>query len=209
LIPLAGASLYKYGGMSHAIFVVLIAVTLAACAPPHPQAVPTPTDVSSVTDLDGHSADPFAAADARRATVLLFVATDCPISNRYAPEIRRMCDAYAMRGIAFDLVYPDADLRPADARQHLHDYGYTCPAVLDPKRELVRRAGVSVTPEAAVFLSDGRLLYRGRIDDMYLDYGKARYAPTTHDLADVLESLVHDRPVAPRITTAVGCPISN
>jgi hypothetical protein len=39
--------------------------------------------------------------------VLVFVRTDCPISNRYAPELRRLQDRFAPRGMAFWLVYPD------------------------------------------------------------------------------------------------------
>src|SRR5436190_5313008 len=42
----------------------------------------------SVFDLSGHPVDPFAAPGAK-ATVFIFISTDCPISNRYAPEIRR------------------------------------------------------------------------------------------------------------------------
>jgi hypothetical protein len=57
-------------------------------------------------DLDGHTLDPLAGA-AARASVFLFTPTDCPISNRYAPELHRIRNAFAPRGIAFLLVYVD------------------------------------------------------------------------------------------------------
>src|SRR5882672_8091793 len=44
-----------------------------------------------VQGLDGGAptVDPFAAPAGTRAIVFLFTATDCPISNRFAPEVRR------------------------------------------------------------------------------------------------------------------------
>jgi hypothetical protein len=109
--------------------------------------------------------------------------------------------------VDFYLVYADPALNAADARKHYLDYGYKCSALLDPKHILARKAGATVTPEAAVFLPDGREVYRGRINDLYVDYGKARFAPTTNDLRDVLELIAQDRAVQERTTVAVGCHI--
>ena len=66
-------------------------------------------------------------------------------------------------------------------------------------------AEVTVTPEAAVFLPDGRELYRGRIDDRYVDFGKERPTPTTRDLDEVLVSVLGGKPVASSVTRAIGC----
>lgn len=170
------------------------------------QSVPA-ASVPTSTDLDGHPQDPLVASKDRRAMVLLFITNDCPISNSYAPEIHRLCDAYTKQGIVFYLVYSDPDLKLADARQHYKDYAYKCPAVFDPKHELASKAGATVTPEAAVFLADGKRIYRGRINDLYLDFGKARYNATTSELKDVLESIAQNHPLPPHTTQAVGCPI--
>jgi hypothetical protein len=161
---------------------------------------------SGITDLDGHALNPL-AIPSERATVLLFITNDCPISNAYAPEIHRLCDSYMKQGIGFYLVYADPDLSAADAKKHYHDFGYRCSAVLDTQHELAHKAGATVTPEAAVFLASGEQVYRGRINDLYVDYGKARFAPTTNDLRDVLELIAQGRPVVARTTTAVGCHI--
>src|SRR3954453_16325251 len=63
---------------------------------------------TGVVDLQGRAVDPFQMRDAG-AIVLLFVRTDCPVSNRYAPEIERMRAKYAAQGVVFWLVYPDED----------------------------------------------------------------------------------------------------
>jgi hypothetical protein len=75
----------------------------------------------------------------------------------------------------------------------------------DPRHLLVKRAKVRVTPEAAVFAPDGQLLYHGRIDNRYVDFGKARPAATQHELKSVLEAIAHGRPVPLSETRAIGC----
>jgi hypothetical protein len=185
-------------------------------APPAPEAKSTQTnpatvvkavETPAVTDLDGKPVNPLAAAKDRRGTVLLFITNDCPISNGYAPEIRRICEAYMKQGIAFYLVYSDPSLSAADAKKHYAEYGYNCMALLDPRHELAHKAGATITPEAAVFTPAGKRVYLGRINDLYVDFGKARFQPTTNDLRDVLELVATGKPVTPHTTTAIGCTI--
>src|SRR5579884_2581636 len=141
-----------------------------------------------------------------KAVVLLFIRSDCPISNRYAPELERLYRDYSPRGVDFLLVYPEAGLSESAMREHGREYGYTIPAVLDPKHEYVQRAGAHVTPEAVVFVS-GKVIYRGRIDDWYIDIGKSRQRASEHDVADVLAGIVAGRTPPFRETQAVGCAI--
>jgi len=143
----------------------------------------------------------------RRATVLLFVTNDCPITNSYAPEIKRICDEYSARKIAFYLVYADPELKASDVRQHVKEYRLPCAALLDPAHRLVHFTQAAVTPEAVILAPDGRRLYRGRIDDRYIDFGRARFAATTHDLREALDAVLQGRPVPHPIVKAVGCSI--
>ena len=68
-----------------------------------------------------------------------------------------------------------------------------------------------VPPSAthALVLSHGRIVYRGRIDDRYVDLGLERPAPTKHDLADALAAVVDGKPVQQATTQAVGCFIAD
>ena len=143
-----------------------------------------------------------------KALVLLFVRADCPISNRYAPEIQRLHAVYGARGIEFRLVYPERGLSPAAIEQHRRVYGYTIPGVADGDRFYTIKAQARTTPEAAVFVG-GRLVYRGRIDDRYADFGKARPEPTERDLDAVLAAIVKGRTVLFHQTRAIGCAIEN
>lgn len=159
-------------------------------------------------DLTGRAVNPFEAPGAK-AVVFIFVRTDCPVSNRYAPEIQRLEAKFSSRGAAFWLIYPDRN-EPVEAiRKHLHEYGYTLAPLRDPEHALVKQAEVRVTPEAAVFSAAGKLLYHGRIDDRYLDFGKVRAAPTTRDLEATLEAVLAGRAALNPVTKAVGCFLSD
>ena len=157
-------------------------------------------------DLTGKNVDPFREASGK-AVVLVFLRTDCPISNRYAPTIQQLSARYSGQA-AFWLVYPDKKTSAAAIRKHLQDYGYKLPALRDSQRILVGRSRVQVTPEVAVFDARGRLVYHGRIDNWYEDFGRSRLAPTTHDLDDAIRSTLSGQPPA-AVTKAVGCYISD
>lgn len=158
----------------------------------------------AVKGLNGALVRPL-EAKGRKAIVLFFIAHDCPISNGYAPEISRICRAYAAKGVALYAVYVDPTLSPAAARAHARAYGYVCPGLLDPQHRLVKRAGATVTPEAAVFGPDGTLRYRGRIDDRYPSLGRRREIVTTHELRSSLDALMAGKPVPVPTTKAIGC----
>jgi len=53
------------------------------------------------------------------------------------------------------------------------------------------------------------MIYRGRVDDLYVDFGQARAEPTTHDLADAIESTLLGKSVANPRTQAIGCLIAD
>jgi len=160
-----------------------------------------------VQDLDGRMVAPLPRGPSQ-AIVFVFLRIDCPISNRYAPEVRRLHEEFASRGVAFRLVFPDAgDTGPA-IRKHLAAFQWPGDAVGDPQHALAHSLEVRTTPEAVVLLGDGLTqVYRGRIDDRYVDFGVARPQPTSHDLEEAIESALTGRSVVPATTPAIGCPI--
>ena len=158
----------------------------------------------SLNDVEGAAHRPIADAG-QTATVLFFVLHDCPIANGYAPEISRIAQEYGKRRVQSYVIYGEDDLAPADAKKHAREYAYRCPALLDPRRSLIRAAGATVSPEAAVFSAKGALLYRGRIDDRAIAPGKHRAEPRQRDLRDALDAILAGRPVHERFTKAIGC----
>ncbi|MBM3837208.1 MAG: redoxin domain-containing protein [Verrucomicrobia bacterium] len=169
---------------------------------------PRTSELTGLQDLNGNGVDPL-PPDSTNTTVFVFVSTDCPISNRYAPEIRRLHEKFAPLGIRFWLIYPSASELPGAIRKHLEEYQYPCSALRDPRHELVKRTQVRVTPEVAVFVPGPKLVYHGRIDDRYVDFGKERPAPTRRDLLAVLTSIASNQPVTNAPVPGVGCYISD
>jgi len=162
-----------------------------------------------IPDLDGRLVDPLAPAPGVKATVFVFITTDCPIANRYAPEIQRLTAIFTPQGVRFWLVYANPHEPPASIRDHLRRFQYAIPALRDPEHALVRFTKVTVSPEAAVIDQGGSLLYHGRIDDRWVNIGRDRAAATRADLAEALRATLDGKPVAQSATPAVGCILSD
>jgi AhpC/TSA family len=160
-------------------------------------------------DLNGRSVESLSEPGVR-AIVLIFAATDCPISNRYVPEITRMEKEFSAKGVRFWWVFPNPGDTIAAVRKHELDYSIPTKAILDEKQDLVQLAHVAVTPEAAVFSIDRgnlREAYHGRIDDLYSSFGQQRPAATHHDLEDAIGAILVGHTAAPAAHGPVGCSI--
>ena len=179
------------------VLAILASLLLVGCRPDPPKAL----------DLAGNPVDPF--TNRASVVVLLFVQTDCPISNRYAPTIARLHARFQPQGVAFYLVYPDRR-EDADAiRGHGEEYSLPGQALRDVQHALVKRVGATVTPEAVVLGERGNIVYRGRIDDRYMALDQMRPQPTRNDLANALEAALAGRPPDPSATEAIGCFIAD
>jgi hypothetical protein len=185
---------------SLAILLLLLAPAALAAAEREP-AVWRPV----LTDLRGAEHRLFSDPETK-AVAMVFTLPDCPIANSYIPEINRLHAWMQSRGVQLLVVQVDPDLTAEGARRHAEEYQIQPPVVLDAQHALVNKAGATRTPEAAVFSPSGKLLYRGRINDQYVGYGKRRPQATSHDLRDALEAILAGRPALPG-KEAVGCPI--
>jgi hypothetical protein len=164
-------------------------------------AVTSPVQIRST---DGSTLNPFRPAG--KATVLFFIASDCPISNFYATAIQRLCRDYEGKGASCSLFYEDAGISPAAVRKHLDEYRYRgIPAAIDGARKVASEAKAGVTPQAVVVDAKGEIRYRGRIDNFYADLGKPRQQATVHDLSDALDAVLAGKPVSNPETQAIGC----
>jgi hypothetical protein len=167
-----------------------------------------PAGALQLVDVDGNPFD-LRQSSKGRVHVALFVRSDCPISNRAAPEVRELCTTFQPQGVDFYLIYVDPREKAEAIRTHLREYEYTCLALRDMKHELATATGATVTPEAVVFDGDWRIAYGGRINNQFEDFGKSREKATTHDLRDAIDATLAGRPVAEPVTKAIGCYIDD
>ena len=159
---------------------------------------------AQLRDVDGVLQDLFHPVG--KGGVLLFVLSDCPVSNGYAPEIQRICADTKTKGGRCTLVYEDMSINAAAVRAHQNEYRYRdIPAVIDGDHAIARRANATVTPQAVVLTAAGEIKYRGRVDDQYLALGKQRRVVTSHDLRDAVSAVFSGKPVARAETEAIGC----
>lgn len=157
----------------------------------------------TLTDMTGKSRS--VRPSEAKAVALLFLSVDCPVSNRYAPDLARMAREYTKDGVVFYGVHCDPDLTAEQARHHAAEYKLPFLILLDPTHELARAARVIRVPTAVLLSPAGAVLYHGRVDDRNIGTGKARAEPTRRDLAEaVAETLAGKRPAVPR-TQVVGC----
>jgi len=142
-----------------------------------------------------------------KATVFIFVAIDCPNSNTYAPVLARLYREYSPRGVAFYNVYSDPEETADAVRKHDSDFQTPFPALLDVHQTLARQTGARSTPEAVILGPDGQELYRGRVDDRFVDFGKTRFHPTQNDLAEALDAILQGKHAPHPVTRVLGCAI--
>lgn len=194
LVTFASLCLFAHGG--------LIWFVVSGCAEASP--VHATEDVV-VQDLDGDLVRPFTQVrPGVKGVVFLFTAVDCPISNAYSPELERIRTEYADE-FEFYAVFADPRIRAKVAADHLREFSLGFTGLLDPEHQLVSLCEATITPEAAVLDLAGKLLYRGRIDDLYVDFGKRREEPDQRDLRAALDVIrAGERPAVTR-TQAVGC----
>ena len=181
------------------------APTVLTETPSSPTARP-PLDVTSITP-------PAVVPNASpRATVWLFISTDCPICNNYQPELERLRARYTPLGVDFIGVYAEVPVSAGEVADHIRQFAIAYPTVVDDDRAIRKRFGVRFVPEVVV-TAGGRdatidpraFLYRGRIDDQYPERGSRRPSATTHDLNDALRDITQGRAPTARVTTPVGC----
>jgi hypothetical protein len=159
----------------------------------------------AVRDIDGVLREPLKVA-ANRVEALFFVTNDCPVSNYYAHEIRRICEDYASRGVGCALVYTDSAMTDEQARRHAREYGHgSYPKIVDRAHALVKATGAAINPTAVLIRPDASIAYRGRIDNSYAAIGVQRRVVTEHDLRDALDAVIAGRPVAKQEASPVGC----
>jgi len=142
---------------------------------------------------------------ASKATVLVFVDTECPIANAMAPELERIHRDFQSKGVRMFRVYAGPGYDPPAIDKHTEDFGYTFPAVADTDLGLVQHTGARITPEAVLYDSEGARRYRGRINNLFEDLGVRRRAITEHDLRNALEALLEHRDIPRAEVPAVGC----
>lgn len=160
---------------------------------------------TAVVDLTGRH-DRWYNYAGQRATVVVFLSFECPVSNSYSPLLADLYKQFSDKGIGFLGICPTTE--PVDTvAKSVKEYQLPFPVVVDPKFAVVDAFKAKITPEAFVVDPHKILRYRGRIDNQWQARLRANAQVTSRDLNDALEALLAQQPIRVPATKAVGCPI--
>ena len=186
-----------------ALFVLAVAATPSNTSLdiPAPPAIGAVIDDFTLPDGDGkeHALN---SLKGKNGTVLIFVATKCPVSNAYNDRMEKLAQDYKAKGINVVGINSNVAEGAAEVKSHSAMNKLTFPILKDAGNKIADRLGATVTPEAFFLDAGNKLMYRGRIDN-----AKDVSQVNTNDLRDALDAAVAGKPIAKTTATAFGCTI--
>ncbi len=143
------------------------------------------------------------------ATVVLFICNHCPYVIHVNPEIVRLSNEYAPKGVSFVAINSnDVENYPADSpvkmRETAEREGYCFPYLYDESQEVAKAYDAACTPDIYVFDGNLKLAYRGRLD---ASRPNSEVPLTGADLRAALDAILAGEPVPEKQFPSAGCNI--
>lgn len=139
----------------------------------------------------------------RKATVILFVSTVCPVSGDYLPRIEQLWADYGRHdGVRMLVVFPNKTESLADVRRYASELRVPFPVYRDEGNVLADALRAAVTPTAVVVDREGNTVYIGAIDDA-VNPARVKRAY----VREAIEAALAGRALADSVQTAQGCTI--
>jgi peroxiredoxin len=140
-----------------------------------------------------------------KATVFVFLLTDCPACENYALTLNKMNEKYKADSIAFYGVFPGTYSKPDEMLSYKNTYKINFPLLVDKDKKMVKALKAKTSPQAFLISKTGPVLYSGRIDDWMYAVGRKRTVITKHELQDAIDATLKGNKVPVASTVAVGC----
>ena len=154
--------------------------------------------------IDGSFIDS-SSLEENRASVFVFVAPDCPLSQNHTLTLNELAGQFAADAVNFYGVVAGEWYSRDETAEFVSTYRVAFPVLLDRDYRLTDFFGANVTPEVFVIDSAGRQRYQGAIDDWVGALAQHRPITTVHYLEDALTSIVNGETVAVESARALGC----
>jgi peroxiredoxin len=135
-------------------------------------------------------------------TVIMFIATKCPVSNNYNERMKALYSDYASKGVKFVFVNSNGTEPAAEVQNHAQQNGFSFAVYKDQGNVVADRFGAQVTPEAFIIDKAGVIQYHGYIDDAQ-NVAKVQ----NHGLRKALDAMLAGQAVPVKETKAFGCTI--
>jgi peroxiredoxin len=168
---------------------------------PAPPAIGATIEDFTLPDADGKEQS-LNSLKGKNGSVLIFVATKCPVSNAYNQRMEKLAQDYKERGINVIGINSNAAESAAAVKAHASQNNLNFTILKDPANKVADRLGATVTPEAYFLDANNKLIYRGRIDN-----AKDAAQVNSSELRDAIEATLAGKPVAKTTANAFGCTI--
>ena len=137
-----------------------------------------------------------------KAIVVMFIATQCPVSNDYNERMTKVYADYKDKGVTFLGINSNKQEDIGEIKEHAEEYGLDFIILKDVQNKIADVFQASFTPEIYVLNSDYLLLYHGRIDD-----SRKESKVESMDLRNALNDILVGKEVTVKDTKAFGCTI--
>jgi peroxiredoxin len=137
-----------------------------------------------------------------KAVVIIFVATECPVSNAYNSRMENLFKEYTSKGISFLGINSNKAESVEMIKEHAAENDLTFTILKDKNNIVADEFDASVTPEVYVVNGDFEILYHGRIDN-----SRDEDDVTSKDLENALDEILAGKEVTNKATKAFGCTI--
>jgi peroxiredoxin len=155
----------------------------------------------NLTDYNGkeHSLSDYKNS---KAIVIMFIATECPVSNAYNSRMEDLFKQYNPKNISFLGINSNKAESVEMIEEHAVENGLTFTILKDKDNVVADEFEASFTPEVYVLNSEYDILYHGRIDN-----SKNASDVVTQDLKNALDEILAGKEVTTKTTKAFGCSI--
>ncbi|MEP6921404.1 MAG: thioredoxin family protein [bacterium] len=168
---------------------------------PAPPAIGATIDDFTLPDADGKSRS-LASLKGKNGSVMIFMATQCPVSNAYNERMEKLAQDYQTRGITVIGINSNFSEGAADVKAHAATHKLTFTILKDEGNKVADRLGATRTPEAYFLDANNKLVYHGRIDN-----AKDMSQVSSSELREALDATLAGKPVAKTTANAFGCSI--
>jgi cytochrome oxidase Cu insertion factor (SCO1/SenC/PrrC family) len=155
----------------------------------------------TLPDPDGRE-HTLASLKGSKGTVIIFMATQCPVSNAYNGRMQKLAEDYAARGVNVVGINSNVRELAAEVKQHASEKGLKFTILKDTGNVIADRFDAQYTPEAYLLDAAGKLVYHGRIDN-----SRNGDSITSTDLRDAVESVLAGKAVEKPEVKGFGCTI--
>lgn len=146
-----------------------------------------------------------AAPSRQPLTAVIFLATDCPISQKYIGELKNI-DSLFHDKISVKGIIP-GKVKQEEIVQFIREYQIDFPVITDADYTWVKKYHATITPEVFLVNDQNHIYYQGAIDNWFFDLGKYRQHITEHYLIDAIHAVLEGHTPVVKKTESVGCPI--